>query len=251
MPLYLYNMPLYLYTVRRARIKRINKYVGLIPKLFSDMFDDSNIESGCDTSNRTNVALFKNDAPALTIFTNMLQDKSNLLYTSYNIDREDIPTIIRLNLDIYKKNESNNTYDKFIKFIEHLYRGHGEMDYGLYFGSLNAVDDLDFLAQLQRHNVTDSNQRIVLYITLDKLLNHIDRLKTKYSLTSPLVYFNSQWSYGKMSEKSMKYDIEHRKEFISYLETYDNHALQNSEIICQIPLDISHFKYTFGQILKT
>lgn len=242
-------MPLYLYTVRRARLTNIDKYVGLIPKLFSDMFDDGvNIKSGCDTNNRTQVKLFENDITALTIFTNMLHDNSNILHNSTNIDNRDIDTIIRLNIKLYLKNEHNHTYDKFIKFIEHLYRGHNRMDYGLYFGCMRASDDRDLLLQIERNKVSDSDQRVILYIQLEKMLDHIDTIKTNYFLYSPLLYFSTRWLYGKMNNLSKIYEKDNRKQFIAYLETYSNVELQHSETICQIPLPISKFKYTFGNI---
>lgn len=242
-------MPLYLYTVRRARLNKIDKYVGLIPKLFDDMYLHDSIRSGCDTINRTHVKLFENDVTALTIFTNMLHDNSNLLHNSTNIDSRDIDTIIRLNIDIYRKNNSNYTYDKFIKFIEHLYRGHGGMDYGLYLGCTKASDDKDFLSQIKKFNkVSDSDQRITLYVKLDKMLDYIDRIKAKYQLASPLLYFSTAWLYGKIHRSSKIYRKEEREQFIAYLESFNNIELQDSETICQIPLPISYFKYIFGTI---
>ena len=241
-------MPFYIYTRRRARLSKIDKYVGLLPKLYSDIFANESIKSMCKVTNVDRIGLFKRDSTSLSIFKNMLSDRDNFLYRSHHIIPDDIPKIIEMNIEMFKENEINYTYNKFIKFIEHLYRGHDKMDYGLYFSIIMANDSKDFLEKIRIDDIKSSDQRIIFYQDLDNLLNLIDITKLDFGLKSPLIYINNGWKYGKIDSGSLVYNKDDRDGLYLYLEGLEK--LSKAELICQIPLYIENFNFTFGHLTE-
>lgn len=230
-------MSLYVFTVRRARLDKKSKYVGLIPKLYTDNYIDNkvDIKSIPCRQKKSNKEQFKC----------LLEEENNLLHKSEYIDKNDISNIIKLNMELFDKDEW--TQPNFNKFLEHLYRGHGNMEYGIYFGTIKATSYLDFLEQIKRTFVY-GDQRIIYYIEISELLNHIDNMKETKSFNTDLLYFNQNWSYGKYDYNSFIYKKDYREDFINHINKYNNKQLKNCEIICHIPLPTEIFKFTFGQM---
>lgn len=229
-------MPFYICTVRRARLNGKSQYVELIPKLFSDVWLNENelpkIISSLDLRQSKNI-----------IFNQLLNNKSNLIYKSEYILPDDIDKIIKLNLDNF--NNNHFTHKKFLSFIEHLYRAHDNMEYGLYFSIKWAENDLDFLSKINRAKLRE-NQKILYYSKLEKILEYVDKKKKKLNIISSLCYYNIGWSYGKMDDNSSKY-LGNKQDF--YQSIIDNiqkgFDLNNYELVIQIPLPVELFKFTF------
>lgn len=217
-------MPLYLFTVRRSKIDGIRKYVGMIPKLFSDLYmKEDYIEP----------KLLKNDYKY--IFESWLKHPHNLIYRSvYLKDTNDRKIIINKNLELFDlEHFDENT---FREFLIHLRRGHSNMEYGIYFGLLKAENKEDFL----KYVIPGFDERTIIYYTeINNFLNYIDAEIEKYSFSTPILYFNREWGYGKKTEESMDYIPESREKFLEYLEHFKNEHLKDSEVICHLPFDIN------------
>jgi uncharacterized protein YlaN (UPF0358 family) len=168
------------------------------------------------------------------------------LNSSEYIAKEDIEKIKHLNeayLDEFTDLESDQ--DKY-NYVTHLFRGHSEMEYGLYFGLLKAENDKDFLTNIERSYPRDINQRIIYYTDIENLLDYTDDVNIEYDFKTNLIYFNTGWQYGKKDGDSMDYNGANRDDFIGYLNSFINRDLKISELICNIPLPITLFGFVYG-----
>lgn len=175
------------------------------------------------------------------ILSFLLRDYDNLLNRSQYLSEPDIEKIIDMNLALYETGY-------LLDLIRHLYRGHDDMEYGLYFSIIKAKDDLDFLKNFKRSFPGNINQKIVYYCKLEKLLNHVDSVKKEYALDSNLVYVNPKWSYGYKLDNSFDYNDDHAdfKKNLDNLYRRNDSSFGRAELICQIPLPNELFKFTFS-----
>jgi len=233
-------MNTYIFLVRRARINKKSQYVGLIPKLFSNLYNNNTLL----VKNIFNRETLKH-RDYYDIFTDILLDESNLLNRSKYISESDKLKIIRINRELFLLEKWNRK--KFINFIEHLYRGHSDMEYGLYFGILKADNYLDFLSKIKKSNIKNIDQRIIYYSEINNFLNKIDIYQEKFK--NNLLYFNKSWKYGikEYENGSMNYISTNRYHFLSHINSFNNEILMNSELICNIPLSVENFKFIFGK----
>tara|TARA_B100000745_G_scaffold294602_1_gene237820 strand:+ start:1022 stop:1828 length:807 start_codon:yes stop_codon:yes gene_type:complete len=234
---------LYVFILRDVREKGKTKYNRLIPKLFSFLYNnpDKTISDVINYDKMKNH--YKLDHKE--IFKRNL-NHSQLLQGSRYLSNKDIQKIIDINLKYFQKEKL--TKKQFLKFIEHLFKGHGDMEYGIYFGSRKANNDKEFLESINRTNITNKNQTIIYYTKLNKLLDHIDKINEKYKFNTNLLYFNTNWQYGEKEDNSLDYTGKNRKKFISYLMGFTNEELEFSEIICHIPLKERLFKFTYRDL---
>jgi disulfide oxidoreductase YuzD len=185
---------LYIYTIRRARIKGNTKYVGLIPKLFGYIYEKEGIGEFVDLPEFiTNI---KKGMSNRDLFIELLNDKSNYLFNTEYISIEDKQKIIEMNLKLFDENMDDKLFDSF---IEHLFYGHEDMKYGLYFTLKYAKDDTDFRDSFNKLNKTNKNDRIIQYMKFDKFLEHIKELNRIYHFNSNILYANSGWHFGKIT----------------------------------------------------
>lgn len=271
---------LYIYSVRRARRNKKTEYIGLIPKLFTDGTTKTNkpdfnfrekYQQCIKFIKDKNLRQFSEKSYFYIIFNLLLNDERNILKKSRYIDEDDIEKIIKLNLEIFEKENFGGGEDKFMEFFTHLYLAHGDekfaMEYGLYYSMLKANDDEEFLEEVRKirpcvckgDKNDEANERIIYYIELNKLLNHIDKIKQENELVSDLCYWNPFWNYGehadkgdavvkeKKNEKSIIYKKEKKEEFINTLKQKSNKLLAQTELICQIPLPIELFEWYMGK----
>uniref|UniRef100_A0A6C0F480 Uncharacterized protein n=1 Tax=viral metagenome TaxID=1070528 RepID=A0A6C0F480_9ZZZZ len=236
-------MPLYVFTVRRAKIDGDDKYIGMIPKLVDEMYQS-------DDSGMLDIykEMIEDGHSKKDLFDGILSWPNNCLNRSKYINKQDIPKIIKLNEEFYLRDNFEEDDDKLIRLIEHLFRAHSTMEYGIYFGSLKADNDEDFLKNIVNPSkLKDRTYRIVHYTQLDNLLDYVDRIKKVHGMVSNLLYFNEGWQYGEKEETSMDYNGENREEFKKYLEKYDNEKLSTSEILVQCPIEPHIFNFTYRQ----
>ena len=238
-------MPLYIYSVRDARIDGRINYIGLIPKLFdtlyggyqkfSDVFDKNELKQ----------------KSKMEIFFNRLSKQDNLLWKSYGNYYEDYLSlndkykILYLNLLQFKKENPNQR--EFLRLMKHLYEGHSTMQYGIYFGCRVAENPNDFLTMIKKEIKDYKNQKIIYYLEINKLFSIIDYHQNNYNFDSPLLYFNIRWQYGRKDDLSFTYNGINRTEMIEYISRINNEQLKVSEIICHIPLSIDMFNHVFEQ----
>jgi hypothetical protein len=104
------------------------------------------------------------------------------------------------------------------------------------------------LEKIRIDDIKSRDQRIIFYQNLDNLLNLIDIIKLDLGLKSPLIYINNGWKYGKIDSGSLVYNKDDRDGLYRYLEGLEK--LSKAELICQIPLYIENFNFTFGQITE-
>jgi len=234
---------LYVFILRDIREKSKSKYSGLIPKLFSFLYNNPD-KTVSDIINydemKNHYKLYHKE-----IFKRNL-NHSQLLQGSRYLSNKDIQKIIEINLLYFQKEKF--TKKQFLEFIEHLFKGHGDMEYGIYLGSRKANNDKEFLESIHRTNITNKNQTMIYYSKLNKLLDHIDKINEKYNFSSNLLYFNKTWQYGIKEDGSLNYTGENRDKFISYLMSFTNEELETSEIICHIPLKTKLFKFTYRDL---
>ena len=237
-------MSIYIFTVRRARLDNKSKYVGMIPKLFSNLYNED------EDLTETYLQEYRERLKGISqnhIFEDLIHDKDNILWRSQYLTVKDKKKISNINVDVFSNDRFTNV--EFIRLIEHLYRGHQTMEYGVYFGCKKAVNDIEFMEGIKHSHITDKDQRIVYYTKLDTLIEYINEQQKKYYFDSPILYFNVSWQYGIKEDTSMNYEQWNRNksEFIDYINSFDNKQLMLSEIVCQLPLPVELFKFTYKQ----
>ena len=241
---YIY-MKLYIFTVRDVKIDRKIQYNGLIPKLYSNLYD--NPEMGIDTYFDKSIL---KDKSQMEVFFNLLNDRNNLLWR--NNDNGKIPDYLDLNekykllyLNLLQFQKEDMNKKEFLRFIKYLYEGHSTMQYGIYFGSRKAENSKDFLKMIKKELKDHKNQKIIYYTEIDKLLDKIDQHQEYHNINNPLLYFNTNWQYGIKDKESYNYFYGNRNNFKKYIKKFDNEILQTSEIICHIPLSKDDFYHVF------
>lgn len=248
---------IYIYTIRRSVLDKEVQYIDLIPKLFDIFYnqdDKTYINEYISNLYKKYCFIFsKNIDQQKKFFRYLLNDDNNLINETSRdnyIDNHDICKLIKINLDYYNEIKNKNKYDKF---IEHLYRAHDtKMKYGLYFSIKYANDDKDFYDNINKNNVNSFNKRIIYYTKLDNLLDHLDNIYKEYNFsdTTKLLYLNNRWQYGNITEssiilnKSIQLGI-NKDKFIQDIKKNYQEITDIEELICQIPLPIELFKFTF------
>jgi hypothetical protein len=233
---------LFFFTLRDVKFRNKTKYTGLIPKLYSHIYDgDLTIDKIIDYDRLTKNK--KEDDMQKDTFKKLLNSNNSLKQSKY-INKDDISKIISLNMSHYDDMGKMNKKD-YLKLIEHLFSAHSTMEYGIYFGARKADSEKDFLDSVNIANPRDKNQTLLFYINADKLIEHIDMIKKTKKLKSDLLYFNMGWQYGVREKTSIVYNGNNLYDFICYIRNLSNDDLQYSETICQIPLPINIFKHTF------
>ena len=234
---------IYIYTKRRARVDGITQFVELIPKLYSNLYNERDDKSkdkfiiGEKTRMGSNYDTFGGIIEYYLNQQNSIDDISN-------ITDDDKKKIIELNIKQVKNLaiKKGNTKVKDA-FIEHLHRGH-DMQYGIYFSMTYATDDNDFKSQMIPTNTFTPDDRIIHYSTIDKLINYVIQTKTQENIALPLLYINSGWKYGVIQKDTII--LENKDKFIQQIkDTYPPGNKRNPEIICQIPLPNSIFKFFY------
>tara|TARA_B100002051_G_scaffold221004_1_gene214882 strand:- start:518 stop:1309 length:792 start_codon:yes stop_codon:yes gene_type:complete len=240
---------LYIFTVRDVKIDGKIQYNGLIPKLFSTLFDNPDLKF--ETQFDKNIL---KEQSKMEIFFDLLKSPKNLLWKQYGNnqgivnDYLNLATkykILYLNLLQFQKENMNKR--EFIRFMKHLLEGHSTMQYGIYFGSRKADNPKHFLQMIKKELKDHKNQKIIYYQEIDKILNKIDNHQGYYNIKDPLLYFNIGWQYGIKEEDSYDYNYfnNNREKFKKYIQSFDNKTLQESEIICHIPLSKEDFNHVF------
>jgi len=227
---------LYFFSLRDIREEGVSKYAGLIPKLFTEVNEPPTLK----------LDDYGEEIRQKSLFKKILLNGINLLNESEYINRSDISKIIDLNLELFVEESMNP--DEFKEFVEHLFKGHSTMEYGLYFGSRKADSDKEFLDSINKTNPGDPNQTLLFYTDADNLLKYVDKIKDKYKLKSPLLYFNNTWSYGKRNKDSIVYTGNNLYDFICHIRNYSNKELELSEVICHIPLPVELFNHTYRNL---
>ena len=249
----------YVYTIRNLKndyLIKNNNYLGLLPKLFSDIKENnvSLFKSLCDEIEFYYLFnSFNKESELLEyqkkIFSYLLRIHENFLngsnsdfhklYLPY-IERdnklnlqtkikyfsdEDIEKIIKMNLELYTyKNK-----DDFIFFIKHLLCGDPNMKYGIYFAIIEAIDDDDFKNKIAKIDY-DIDETIIYYTPLKNLLEHVNKIKKEHKFNSNLIYLNDGWNFG-----IKNYQIIDKNNNIKISTTIDMTNLENDE------LDINSF----------
>lgn len=247
---------IYIYSIRRARINNKPQYIGLIPKLFGNLYTMNKDKQ--EQFLESELKSYESEDQT-TIFANLLNSDDNYIKKNtyidkkkIYIDKKDQEIIINLNKELFKKMEP----EMFDKFIEHLYRGHNNMKYGIYFSLAYADSDDEFLKNFK--NLTDSetaNQRILFYAPLKVLLEHVNNvdLKEHFSLKSPLLYINSHWNYGEYNKDTIKMtrtegNLLNQEKFIKDILDKYKKNIDKTELICQLPLPENLFRTKFINI---
>ena len=240
-------MKLYIFTIRDVVIDGKVQYNGLIPKLFDYLENEMNpnFEKYFNKSILKEKSLFE-------VFFDLLKSDNNLLWKQYEdtkrghfydyLNTDTKYKLLYLNLLQFQKENMNK--NEFIRFVKHLYEGHSNMQYGIYFGSRKADSPKHFLEMIKKDLKDYNNQKIIYYLELDKLLDKIDDHQIYYDINTPLLYFNLRWQYGVKEEDSYDY-LNNREDFKNYIQSFDNETLKLSEIICHIPLDKHDFYHVF------
>jgi hypothetical protein len=173
---------LYIYTKRRARVNNISQYVELIPKLFNDLY-------GIDNKINIHTLMQKYKTKDNTeLFNSLLNDQSNELHKAKYISDRDKQEIININKELFNSITESN----FLNLITHLYRSH-DTQYGIYFSIMYATNDIDFISNFKRSNRPTSEDRIILYTTLDNFLLEIEKINNqkKFEASTKILYLNS------------------------------------------------------------
>ena len=243
---------IYIYTKRRARGDGIPQFVELIPKLFGHLYmmDERYIKNFIE---REKIKL--NDKTLLEILTFYLETP-NYINDIENVTDEDIQKIKDMNIEIFKESKIGNSNIMKEALIQHLFRGHEVMQYGIYFSIKYAKDDIDFISKFKQQSRPTPEDRIIMFTTLENLVNHVSTIKDQQKFKLPLLYVNPFWNYGTIVKKTIIFE-ENKQEFIENIKrTYDtidkNDIIENNmnkndnvEIICQIPLPNTLFKFFY------
>ena len=232
---------LYFYTLRDVRVEGDVQFPGLFPKLYSHLDDhDLTLDDLFNYNQSVQPSSQKK------WFEGMMMDPGSSLNQSKYIHKEDIPKLIGLNLSYF--DETNMKKKEYERFIEHLLKAHTTMEYGLYFGARKANSEKEFMDSMNIANPRDKSQTLVYYTNVEKLLDHVDEMREKLHLKSQLLYFNMGWNYGVRDENSAVYTGENRYDFICKMRSFSNEELEMSETVCQIPLPVELFNFTFRNL---
>ena len=237
---------LFFFILRDARESSIARYTGLLPKLSPKLSDQ---QTYIDADEQLDSVIGKDyqgiisDKDQKEYFRKMLESPNNSLKKSRYLLKRDIDKIIQLNLELF--DQSSMTKGEYKLFLEHLYMAHSDMEYGIYMGARKSNSEKEFLESVDRAHLTDKNQTLVFYINAENLIDYVDKVKDKYQLQSPLIYFNMAWQYGIIKEGSKRYFGDNFYDFMCYLRGFTNEELLFSETIVQIPLPVDIFKHTF------
>ena len=247
---------IYIYCVRRAKIDNEELFIDLIPKLFTDLYNQE-IDININHFVRCLKSKYNyNEQNKKEFINKLLHDKTSILFNQ-NINDIDYNTIVELNLNLINEDMPDNKFDKL---IEHLYRGHGEMKYGLYFTIGFADNDEDFENKFIKEDPENPNLTILYYTQLPHFLNYIKKLDLQYKFIENQVYLNDNWSHGFTNKhtiyliKSSDYYTDSDIElfildiYCKYYKFNINNStskLRATELICKIPLDLNLFKSFF------
>ena len=238
---------LFIFTIRDVREDSVSKYNGLIPKLFDSLMDDTkNIENIINydkiMKTHTHSSLFKQTLE----YNGTKSHGPNLLHKSKYLSKRDKENIIKLNMKFYKEEDLSSKV-KYMEFIEHIFKAHHDMQYGIYFGLRSADSEKDFLDSINGTKPTSKNQSIIYYTNIENVLDYVDKVRERVKYDNPLLYFNKGWQYGLKDEDSRDYD-NNKYDFICYIRSYPNYELETSETICKVPLPRDLFKHTYKNI---
>jgi hypothetical protein len=245
---------LYIYTRKVARIEKIYQHYELIPKLFYNKDIYKLQENPNDVTGRelfsglyTDIILnFKKKHPRMKI------NASNIYYFLFFEYEDESKHLTKIKTDYLKEEDKNkiwtlidyvlqdtyNTRDELVLFIEHLMRGHEEMQFGLYF-SFKLIKDDNYFLDKQLQLVEDNPSfDMINYMKAEDFFNYIAYLKESLKFTSPLLYVNSGWQYGKKDENSVVFntDIEKFKSALYNKILKQEFDIEQIELICQVPL---------------
>lgn len=233
---------IYVYTKRRARVDGKAQYVELIPKLYAELYS-TNIDKDYFIDLKKSEMDDETYKSIESILEHFLNNEYNYINYIQNASDEEKEIIKELNREIVRESFIDKDEMKDA-FIEHLFRGHDDMQYGIYFSLIYAKDDHEFMELMDRVDRTTKEDRIIYYTTLDKLTQHVLEIKKQYNFKLPLLYLNSTWAHGQIEDTTIL--LENSKEdFIKKInETYPD-TFNIAELICQIPLSITHFKFLY------
>lgn len=148
--------------------------------------------------------------------------------------------------------------NNFFNLLTHLYRSHN-MEYGIYFSIMYAKDDIDFMNKFNRSIKPTSEDRIIFYTTLDKILQEVVKihLEKNLDLDTFIIYLNNGWAYGEIDKNSIILEkiintpnkLLNIDKFTLHIKSIypNNDYLNNSqpELICQFPLKTEIFKFFY------
>ena len=207
---------IYIYTIRDH-----NKFPYLIPKLFDSIGSVSIDQVSLRDKNM--------------LIDDLFLSQNYLQYSQY-IDDKDKSYIIDLNKELLSSLLETRSSKKH--FVKHLFEGHLDMEYGIYFSLIHAENDLDFLSKFNRLNHFDKDQKIVYYTPLTNLYDYlyIKNKEYRFSDNTFILYMNYTWQYGKIDTQSITnpHEILNLQEFKGL-----------EELICQLPLPTEIFKFFF------
>ena len=194
------------------------------------------------------------------------EKKPNYINDIENVTDEDIKKIKDMNIEIFTESKIGNSNIMKDALIQHLFRGHEVMQYGIYFSIKYAKDDIDFISKFKQQSRPTPEDRIIMFTTLEKLVNHVSTIKDQQKFKLPLLYVNPFWNYGTIVKKTIIFE-ENKQEFIenikktydiidkdnkndiidedNIIEEDDKNKNDNVEIICQIPLPNTLFKFFY------
>ena len=254
---------MYVYTRKDASIASMYQNVDLIPKLFHNESIYQLRKNPSNDEGKHNLQLilldikdkFRGKYPdkilnKLNIYHFLLydyvsdvMDKVKFTYVS---DENKVYVIQMLEYMIeYNLLDNTDNVTEVDLFIEYLLRAHQEMEYGLYFSVKVAIDDADFYRQALLENKEHFD--IIYFTELENFLQYVYTTKKYFIDNNPsfsfdLLYANTGWQYGSITEDSVVLDQLDFNQFEH--ELYRIHENSNDvEIICQIPLPTSVFKY--------
>jgi hypothetical protein len=235
------ELKLYVYTKRRAKLEKGPQFVDLIPKLIGYLYQ-------IDEEIHINDFIKKQKEELGDKYNNIIEilnyylDKSNYINDIENASDDDKTKIKNMNREIIQKIFLEPVSDiQKNMFIEHLFRGHANMQYGIYFSMKYAKDDEDFKNKLG--NISKSpriGDRIIIYTTIDKLVDHCLDIKRNRNIRLPILYLNPDWQYGKIKCDTIILD-DNKDIFINKIKTKypPTSRYKLTELICQIPLEIA------------
>jgi hypothetical protein len=240
---------IYIYCIRRSKIDNQQKYVDLIPKLSSEIYN-SNKEGEAEYDFIKEIKKKYNyTGDKIKLFNNLLAE-----YIPNKIENPfDQDAIIKLNLNKFREREYSD--EDFDEFLIHLFRAHGDMKYGLYFTLGFADDDDDFENKFIKLSGMEDNLSIIFYTKLMNLLHYLFNILTETLYDMPVLYVNEMWSYGKPNSNTITLNPENKysytdDDFDRFIEQiykkYNGiHIDNNTELICVIPLPTEIFKYFY------
>jgi hypothetical protein len=238
-------MPIFVYTLKNNDDNHESYFGDIIPKINGEAYDIDITDESIINKVYRQTYYYDCDSEILeekqlNTFQELLNIPSNYINTEDNyIHNADKQKIINFNRQLFT--EMNKI--TFKQFIIGLHKGHGRtMKYGIYFSLINALNEENFKEILltRLRNISPRAKYYVYYIELSKLLEYVINIKQLELLLSPLIYINTQWNKGIYMDTTIKLNDFTSDEFISQITPpfYSSDA----ELICQIPVPITHFK---------